>query len=87
MRRKVINQIIPHLRLMFMLLITVPSPIGNGEQLTALKHESHRAFGDLHLRRRLRRSCLEYLVFLYNVSGENNLTDGLTTPWGTYPLS
>jgi hypothetical protein len=53
MSREIIHQIVPHLGFVLMLLVAVPRPFGDGELPAALKHKRDRAFGDLHLWRRL----------------------------------
>jgi len=62
MRGEVIHEIIPHLRVMLMLLLAIPRVICDRERSARLEHERNCAFRDLHLWWRLGRSCFEFLV-------------------------
>lgn len=60
--RKVINKIIPHLRLMLMLPLAIPRKVRNRKRPTGLEHERYRAFGDSRLRRDLVAGFFEFFV-------------------------
>lgn len=62
MRGKVIHQIIPHLRIMFMLLLTLPGKVRDRERPTRLKHKRDRVLRDLHHGWRFRRCSFELLI-------------------------
>lgn len=53
MAGEVVYQIIPHLRLVDMLLLAIPGPLGDSELPAALEHEGDCTLGDLHFRWRL----------------------------------
>ena len=59
--REVVHQVVPHLRLVFVLLVALPSPLGDGELPAAFEHEGNSAFGYPHFGRGLCRSRLELL--------------------------
>lgn len=52
---------IPHLGIVFVLLLAVPCPVGNSEHSRALHHECDCALGDLHLGRWLCAGSLELM--------------------------
>ena len=60
--REVIHQIIPHLRLMLMLLGTIPRKLRDGKRTTGLEHERYRTLRDLRNGRYLVTGSLEFRV-------------------------
>jgi hypothetical protein len=62
MSGKVIHEVVPHLGVMLVKLVTLHSPVGNGKRPRALKHERYCTFRNTHLWRRLSRSGLELLI-------------------------
>lgn len=59
---EVVNEVIPHLRLMLVLLVTVPRIVGDGEGPARLEHERDRGFGYLHHRWRILACGFEFFV-------------------------
>lgn len=59
---EVIDQVIPHGRLVLMSLVAVPCIVGDGEWAARLEHEGNRSLGDAHHRRWVLGRGLEFLV-------------------------
>lgn len=49
---EIVNKVVPHLRVMLVLLLAVPRPVRDREHAAALEHERNCALGNLHLGRR-----------------------------------
>lgn len=60
--REVVDQVIPHLGLVFVLLVAVPSVIGDRERAARLEHKGNRALGDLHNWRCLFGGSFEFFI-------------------------
>lgn len=59
---EVVDQTVPHLRLMLVPLVAVPRVVGNGERPGRLEHDRNGGLGDAHDRRRTVTGGLELLI-------------------------
>lgn len=59
---EVVDQVVPHPRLVLVLLVAVPRVVRDGERAAGLDHERDRRLGDLHRRQRRLGGGFELLV-------------------------
>lgn len=62
MLRKVVNKIVPHLRLVLVQLLTIECVVRDSERTTRLKHERNGAFRDSRFGRNLVAGCSELFI-------------------------